>query len=113
MWHRADLLWTDVSEASIHTRSKRRHIPQDGIFHSHLCENLRSYKNDCVSILNEIWLSEIKDYLLSLRAEVWYFMDMSKELFLLFRTTLKFQVGDASDGHKTNVKAKLSLCLTN
>jgi hypothetical protein len=29
---------------SIHTRSKRRHIPEDGILHRHRCENLKSYK---------------------------------------------------------------------
>jgi hypothetical protein len=26
-----------------HTRSARRHIPEDGILHSHRCENLKSY----------------------------------------------------------------------
>jgi hypothetical protein len=28
---------------SIHTRTTRRHIPEDGILHSHRCENLKSY----------------------------------------------------------------------
>jgi hypothetical protein len=31
------------SEASVHTRSTRRHIPENGILHSHRCENLKSY----------------------------------------------------------------------
>jgi hypothetical protein len=32
------------SETSVHTRSTRRHIPEDGILHGHRCENLKSYK---------------------------------------------------------------------
>jgi hypothetical protein len=32
------------SETSVHTRSTRRHVPEDGILYSHLCENLRVYK---------------------------------------------------------------------
>jgi hypothetical protein len=32
------------SETSVRTRSTRRHIPEDGIFHSHRRENLSSYK---------------------------------------------------------------------
>jgi hypothetical protein len=33
------------SETSVHfRRSTRRHIPEDGILHSHHCENLKSYK---------------------------------------------------------------------
>jgi hypothetical protein len=35
------------SETSVHTRSSQRHIPEDGIHHSHRCENLRS----CVSLI--------------------------------------------------------------
>jgi hypothetical protein len=31
------------SESSVHTRSTRRHIPEDGILHSHRCGNLKSY----------------------------------------------------------------------
>jgi hypothetical protein len=31
------------SETSVHTRSTQRHIPDDGILHSHRCENLKSY----------------------------------------------------------------------
>jgi hypothetical protein len=31
------------SETSVHKRSARRHIPEDGILHNHRCENLKSY----------------------------------------------------------------------
>jgi hypothetical protein len=31
------------SETSVHTRSTRRHIPEDGILPSHLCENPKCY----------------------------------------------------------------------
>jgi hypothetical protein len=31
------------SETSVHTRSTWRHIPEDGILHSHCRENLKSY----------------------------------------------------------------------
>jgi hypothetical protein len=30
------------SETSVHTRSTRRHIPEDGILHSHRRDNLKS-----------------------------------------------------------------------
>jgi hypothetical protein len=30
-------------ETSVHTRSTRRHIPEDGILHSHRREDLKSY----------------------------------------------------------------------
>jgi hypothetical protein len=33
------------SEMLVHTRSTRRHIPEDGILHSHRCKNLKSYKD--------------------------------------------------------------------
>jgi hypothetical protein len=32
------------SETSVHTRTTRRHIPENGILHSHRRENLKSYK---------------------------------------------------------------------
>jgi hypothetical protein len=32
-----------VHEMSVQTRSTQRHIPEDGILHSHRCENLKSY----------------------------------------------------------------------
>jgi hypothetical protein len=32
-------------ETPVHTRSKWRHIPEDGILHSHRRENLKSYVN--------------------------------------------------------------------
>jgi hypothetical protein len=32
------------SETAVHTRSTRRHIPEDDILHSHRRENLKSYK---------------------------------------------------------------------
>jgi hypothetical protein len=57
MWGRVDLVWPDVTEeriASIFRVEKsaneepawstRRHIPEDGILHSHRRENLKSYK---------------------------------------------------------------------
>jgi hypothetical protein len=33
------------SETSVHTRSARRYIPEDGILHSHRLETLKSYMN--------------------------------------------------------------------
>jgi hypothetical protein len=32
------------SETSVHTRSTRRHVPEDDVLRSHRCENLKSYK---------------------------------------------------------------------
>jgi hypothetical protein len=37
------------SETSVHTRSARRHVPEDRILHSHRCENLKSYIRIAVS----------------------------------------------------------------
>jgi hypothetical protein len=31
------------SETSVHTRTTQRHIPENGILHSHCCENLKSH----------------------------------------------------------------------
>jgi hypothetical protein len=41
------------SETSVHIRSTRRHIPEDGILHSHRRENLDSYT---VYIIFLLWL---------------------------------------------------------
>jgi hypothetical protein len=38
---------------SIHTRSTQRHIPENGILHSHRRENLKSYKITSVSSMGE------------------------------------------------------------
>jgi hypothetical protein len=38
-------------ETSVHTRSTRRHIPEDGILHIHRCENLRSYMKYIVYVV--------------------------------------------------------------
>jgi hypothetical protein len=37
------------SETSVLTRAKRRNIPEDGILHSHLRKNLKSYLLQCIS----------------------------------------------------------------
>jgi hypothetical protein len=34
------------SETSVHTKSARRHIAEDDILHSHLCEDLKFYKEN-------------------------------------------------------------------
>jgi hypothetical protein len=31
------------SETSVHTRSTRQHVQEDGILHIHHCENFKSY----------------------------------------------------------------------
>jgi hypothetical protein len=49
------------TETSVHTRPSRRHIPEDGILHSHRRENLKSYKNPrrvlCLLIIERRLLS--------------------------------------------------------
>jgi hypothetical protein len=42
------------SETSVHTRSTRRHIPEDGILHNHPYEYLRSY-----TIITEVYNAKI------------------------------------------------------
>jgi hypothetical protein len=50
MWRRVVSVWTDVSEdriasseTSVDTETIQRHIPENGILHSHRRENLNSY----------------------------------------------------------------------
>jgi hypothetical protein len=52
------------SETSVHTRSTRRHIPEDGILHSHRCKNLKSY------------ISQADDFLTSKKNNFWLFNTM-------------------------------------
>jgi hypothetical protein len=47
------------SETSVHTRSTRRHIPEDGILNSHRRENLNSYKYTSV-LINVIVLLRVQ-----------------------------------------------------
>jgi hypothetical protein len=42
------------SETSVPTRATQRNIPEDGILHSHNCEDLKSYKLIHVAILSVI-----------------------------------------------------------
>jgi hypothetical protein len=70
MWRHAVLVWppahagsslTDFSilkmeaipssDTSVHTRTIWRHIPENGILHSHRCENLKSYMTYVIHIL--------------------------------------------------------------
>jgi hypothetical protein len=48
------------SETSVHTISTGRHIPEDGILHSHRCEHLESYilscVYGCVTNNNGVWI---------------------------------------------------------
>jgi hypothetical protein len=41
--YRLHLQTISYSETSVHTRSTLRHIPEDGILHSHRRENVKSY----------------------------------------------------------------------
>jgi hypothetical protein len=41
------------SETSVHTRSTQRHIPENGILHSHRRENLKSYKYQDIRTFTE------------------------------------------------------------
>jgi hypothetical protein len=38
------------TETSIHTKTTGHHIPENGILHSHPCENLKSYKGKVIPI---------------------------------------------------------------
>jgi hypothetical protein len=51
------------SETSVHTRTTRRHIPENGIFHSHRRENLKSY----TVLIMFIFASSTVGYLMSYR----------------------------------------------
>jgi hypothetical protein len=42
------------SETLVHTRCTRRHIPEDGILHSHRRENLKSYTTP-IKVYIHIW----------------------------------------------------------
>jgi hypothetical protein len=47
------------SETSVHTRSTRRHIPEDGILHRHHCENVKSYTQEIIQHF-ESWFDKSK-----------------------------------------------------
>jgi hypothetical protein len=48
------------SETSVHTRSTQRHIPEEGILHSHRCENLKSYiRSPRMLFRNVRWASDV------------------------------------------------------
>jgi hypothetical protein len=59
------------SETSVNTRPTQRHIPEDDILHSHRCESLKSYKNDCdgegqlqlIINRNRNWLTDFRTLL--------------------------------------------------
>jgi hypothetical protein len=47
------------SETSVHTRCTQRHSPEDGILHSHRCENLKSYTGITCSLFT-LWSGKRK-----------------------------------------------------
>jgi hypothetical protein len=42
------------SEISVHIRTTRRYIPEDGNIHNHRCENLKSYNMRFITIFSKI-----------------------------------------------------------
>jgi hypothetical protein len=50
------------SETSVHTRSTRSHIPEDGIFRSHRRENLKSYIEDYFILAIQSYLTVVAEH---------------------------------------------------
>jgi hypothetical protein len=50
------------SGTSVHTRSTRRHIPENDILHSHRRENLKSYKIHLVLLTNSTVMGDLVLY---------------------------------------------------
>jgi hypothetical protein len=58
------------SETSVLTRATRCNIPEDGILHSHGCENLKSYKiMPCTNIYLELCNKNLPDPTVTRRKE--------------------------------------------
>jgi hypothetical protein len=83
------------SETSVHTRSTRRHIPEDGILHSHRCENLKSYIITVVHIsLARRTTPKLDDHLLSV---------VCVSLFIIFAVELKLNRPHQLQAYASNV----------